>query len=79
MAQNTISGKLKLKLFLGEHISRLPAFGNHGFLSFMTIIIQNPFSPPSTEYFQTPLGIHIATVAVPAVFTMSDQVARYMT
>ena len=54
MAQNAISGKLKLKNFLGELISRLPAFGNYWILKLYDSI-QDPFRCPSTECLQTPL------------------------
>ena len=53
MAQNAISGKLKLKIFLGEHIARLLALGNHGFLSFMTIY-RIPSAPPVLSAFRRP-------------------------
>ena len=54
MVQNAISGKLKLKIFLGEHISRLPAFGNYWILNLYDSV-QDPFSPPSSECLQMPL------------------------
>ena len=46
MAQNAISDRLKLKLFQGEYISRLPAFGNYQILKLHDFIqLQDPFNP----------------------------------
>ena len=61
--------KLKLKIFLGEYISRLPALETIGFLRLVTLY-KIPSAPPSTECLQMPL--------LPCThFTLVDTILHY--
>ena len=60
MAPNVISNKLESKTFLGEHVSKLPAFGNYLILM-LHDYTQNLFGLPCTEM---PLTQSLTAIAV---------------